>query len=306
MADFLQIILACNGNTLCFGHSPSGEKLEFGITSITGLEASEVEIHTSDNALVDGSTVDGKRIKSRPVHLEATLRDDTNNAENRQRIIKFFNPKYSGTLTVNHSGTERNIEYELEGWTFVAKANVYNRLAISVDLICPDPYLKNMSDFGRNMADFTALFAFPWCVLASKVYDTPNPYKGLTLAGQPSGYRTLNTNVLLANDGDVPCGIQIKFVAMRGPVSGPKITHLGSGYFIRVNVSMEQGDVLVIDTSARNQIIKLNGVNAYQHIDRLSEPFELEVGDNYLEYDADENYSNLDVMLYYTPLYLGV
>ena len=39
---------------------------------------------------------------------------------------------------------------------------------------------------------------------------------------------------------------------------------------------------------------------------RLSEPFELEVGNNYLEYDADENYTNLDVRLFYTPLYLGV
>ena len=62
----------------------------------------------------------------------------------------------------------------------------------------------------------------------------------------------------------------------------------------------------MIDTSDRNQIIELNGVNSYQKIDRLSEPFKLEVGENYLEYDADENYTNLDVMLYYTPLYLGV
>lgn len=306
MPAFLQITLECNGNKLEFGMNENRKKLEFGITAITGLEASELEISTTDNALVDGATVDGKRIKSRPVHIEATLRDDTNNAANRQRIIKFFNPKYAGKLTVNHSGIERNIEYELEGWTFVAKANIYNKLAISVDLMCPDPFLKNMDNFGKNMAEFTALFAFPWCVLKNKVYNTPDPYKGLTLAGQAAGYRTLNTNVLLANDGDVPCGLQIKFIATRGPVTGPKITHLGSGNFMHVNISMAKGDVLLIDTSARNQIIELNDVNVYQYIDRLSEPFELNVGDNYLEYDADENYTNLDVMLYYTPLYLGV
>ena len=44
----------------------------------------------------------------------------------------------------------------------------------------------------------------------------------------------------------------------------------------------------------------------FVHIDRKSEPFQLEVGDNYLEYDADENYTNLDVNLFYTPKYLGV
>ena len=47
-------------------------------------------------------------------------------------------------------------------------------------------------------------------------------------------------------------------------------------------------------------------MNYYQHIDRRSEPFKLEVGDNYLEYDADGNYTNLDVNLFYTPKYLGV
>ncbi len=306
MANFLDITLKCNGSTLTFGMGSTGTKREFGITKIEGLESSDLELSTTDNALVDGSTVDGKRIESRPVHIEATLRDDKNNAINRQRIIKFFNPKYTGTMTVNHSGTERNIEYELEGWTFVAKNNVYNRLDISVDLLCPDPFMKNIDNFGKNMADYTPLFAFPWRVLAEKVYDVPSPYKGMALKGQASAYRTLSTNVLLTNDGDVPCGLQIKFVASRGSVSGPKITHQGSGSYIHVNVDMEEGDVLLIDTNDRNQIIELNDVNVYQYIDRLSEPFKLEVGDNILEYDADENYSNLDVMLYYTPLYLGV
>lgn len=66
------------------------------------------------------------------------------------------------------------------------------------------------------------------------------------------------------------------------------------------------GDVLLIDTNPRHQVIELNGLNYYHHIDRKSDPFELQVGDNYLEYDADENYTNLDVNLYYRPKYLGV
>ena len=75
---------------------------------------------------------------------------------------------------------------------------------------------------------------------------------------------------------------------------------------MRVNIVMQQGDVLLIDTIERHQVITLNGVNCYQKIDRKSEPFQLDVGDNYLEYDADVNYTNLDVNLFYTPKYLGV
>ena len=121
------------------------------------------------------------------------------------------------------------------------------------------------------------------------------------LGGMITGYRTLHKEVVLANDGDVSTGIQIQFVAKRGSVKNPKITNVKTGQYMRV-----PGDVLLIDTNPRHQVIELNGLNYYHHIDRKSEPFELEVGDNYLEYDADENYTNLDVNLYYRPKYLGV
>lgn len=303
--DFIDFTLECNGKSLMFGKGPNGEKREFGITKITGLESSDLELTFSDNALVDGSTLNGKRIKNRPIHIEADLMDDKNNDVNRQRIIKFFNPKYGGKMTINHSGTQRNIEYELEGWNFVATDNVYNKLSIVVDLKCADPFWKNIDNFGQNMADISKHIAFPWRVVKSKV-NVPSPYKGLTLPGQITGYRTLTKEVLLPNDGDVPTCVQIQFIAERGPCSNPKIELVGTGKFIRVKVDMEMGDVLLVDTNRRHQIIELNGVNVYQKIDRLSEPFELEVGNNYLEYDADKNYTNLDVRLFYTPMYLGV
>ena len=310
MANYIDFTLECNGMSLHFGKSASGIKREFGITKITGLESSEFELSTTDNALVDGSTVDGKRIKKRPIHIEATLRDDRNNEVNRQRIIKFFNSKYTGKLTIDYSGTKRNIEYELEGWTFVTASNVFGKLSISVDLICPDPMMKNVDNFGQNMANISKMIAFPWRCLKKKTV-VPDPYKGLCLGGNITGYRTLSKEVLLPNDGDVPTGLQIQFIAERGPVTNPKITLVRtrqgeSGLYMRVRLTMNQGDVLLVDTNTRHQVIELNGVNVYQKIDRLSEPFLLQVGNNYLEYDADENYTNLDVKLYYTPLYLGV
>lgn len=305
MGDYMELMLECNGMTMRMGRSESGQKREFGITKIEGLEASEFEVSTTDNALVDGSTVDGKRIRDRIIHIEATLRDDRNNGMNRQRIIRFFNPKYSGKLTVDHSGTKRNIEYELEGWNFVASSSICNGLSIVVDLKCPDPFMKNIDNFGQNMADISKHIAFPWRVV-KRAGDVPKPHRGLALSGQIAGYRTLKKEVHLPNDGDVPTGVQIQFLAARGPVTNPKITLLGTGKFVRVRVEMVKGDILLIDTNKRHQVIEMNGNNVYQKIDRLSEPFELEVGSNYLEYDADENYTNLDVRLYYTPLYLGV
>lgn len=301
MANQIRVVLSCNGRTLTFGKDS-----DIDITKITGLESSDIEISKSDNALVDGETVDGLKIKGRPIHIEASFRDLKNNKENRQNLIKFFNPKYSGKALIEYMGVSRNIEYRLEGWTFKAKASLDARLAIVVDLYCPDPYMLNIDNFGKNMAAYTPLFAFPWIITSTKVTGLKRPYSGLALGGRAAGYRTLHKEVALSNDGDVPTGVIIKFVATRGPVSNPKIIRTGTGQFMRVKVEMTQGDVLVIDTNERHQIVELNGVNCYQRVDRRSEPFQLDVGENYLEYAADTNYVNLDVNIYYTPKYLGV
>lgn len=300
----ITIELTCNGKTLRMGPNE-----DIDITKVTGLESSELELSTSDNALVDGASVDGKKIKPRPIHIEASFRSNKNNPENRARVIQFFNPKYTGRALITNMGVSRNIEYELEGWTFGTTQNMDNKLRILVDLICPDPYMLNVDNFGKNMANISPLFAFPWRVLAVRATDKlnyPPKARGLMLGGMTMGYRTLHKEVILSNDGDVPTGVQIQFIATRGSVTNPKITNTGTGQFMRVKVVMQQGDVLLIDTNDRHQVITLNGVNCYQRIDRQSEPFQLAVGDNYLEYDADGNYTNLDVNLFYTPKYLGV
>lgn len=300
----ITIELTCNGKTLRMGPNE-----DIDITKVTGLESSELELSTSDNALVDGASVDGKKIKPRPIHIEASFRSNKNNPENRARVIQFFNPKYTGRALITNMGVSRNIEYELEGWTFGTTQNMDNKLRILVDLICPDPYMLNVDNFGKNMANISPLFAFPWRVLAVRATDKlnyPPKARGLMLGGMTMGYRTLHKEVVLSNDGDVPTGVQIQFIATRGSVTNPKITNTGTGQFMRVKVVMQQGDVLLIDTNDRHQVITLNGVNCYQRIDRQSEPFQLAVGDNYLEYDADGNYTNLDVNLFYTPKYLGV
>lgn len=297
----LKIVLSCNDRTLTMG---PGEDID--ITNVTGLEASEFEISTSDNALVDGVSVDGKKIKERPIHIEAAFRSLANNAANRAMLVKFFNPKYTGKAQITNMGTPRNIEYELEGWSMNDQTNLDTRLKFVVDLKCPDPYMQNVDNFGKNMANITAQWAYPFISTKAKVADLPVAYRGLALGGRITGYRTLHQEVVLANDGDVPTGVQIQFVATRGPVKNPKIELVGTGKYMRVVIDMAEGDILLVDTNERNQVIELNGVNVYQKIDRKSEPFQLAVGDNSLEYSADENYVNLDVNLYYTPKYLGV
>lgn len=299
-------MLEINGRSLSLGMDENGNKQPFGITKITGLGSSEYQVSTSENALVDGSSINGKRILKRPISISASARNLRNCGITREQLISFFNPKYTGKLTVNRNGKRRNIEFEIEDFTPDEETTIDREVGFRADLICANPYFKNVDNFGQNMADKTRLFAFPWRVTKRAYTDIPNPYKYFGKGKMGMAYRTLKTEVSLTNDGDVETSVIIQFIATRGRVLNPCIMDKETGKYMRILLEMKQGDVLEIDTDDRHQIIELNGANSYQRIDKRSEPFKLSKGENHLIYNADEDYTNLDVKLYYTPLYLGV
>lgn len=286
-----------------------GPDEEIDITEISGLESSDLDLVLTETALSDGSYVESRKIKKRPISIKACYRNNKDNASKRASVIRFFNPKFPGTLYVALMGVARRIPYEIEGWKFAKQKNLDQRIHITLDLICPDPYFSSLSDFGRNMAGKTAVFAFPWRSLPKRA-DNIKAYqekaRGLLLGGNVMGYRTLREYVNLFNNGDCETGVRAVFIAKKGPVKNPKIEHKSTGEYMRVITDMAKGDQLVIDTSKRHQIIELNGQNVYQRVDHFSTPFQLFVGDNLLKYTADEGQPNLDVNLYFTSRYAGV
>lgn len=297
---------------LCLKFVSNGQEFHLGkkgtiyypadIEKINGIEASEYEIQYTNYAVGDGAYLNGKRILPRPIHIEGSVRSNKDNELSRNQMRRFFNPKHTGILYIDRNGTKRKIEYEVEGLSF-GDGNLYDSLEFTLDLICLLPMWQDVDDFGRNMADVTPMFVFPWIPLKAKETVKDHPRRGY--AGQVMGYRTLRKWVYLKNDGDVATGIRIVFRA-KDNVKNPKITLRSTGQFVRIIVDMKKGDRIEIDTTNRNQTITMNGENIYNRIDRQSQTFEIKPGGDYLEYDADENYTALDVDLFYTPLYLGV
>lgn len=284
-----------------------GPGQECDLKKVTGLEASEIMNTTTDLALLDGSGYDGTKIKSRPIHIEASFRSTVSNARYRDRLIRLFNPKNTTTLVVTSFGVTRKIDCLIEGWALSSVRNNDNRIRFVVDFLATDPYMKSMDDFGRDMATVVPLFAFPWRVLESKdpdIMDYPAEARGMLLGGMTMGYKLVSLGLPLLNDGDVSCGIRARITAS-GAVTNPKITN-SAGEYIRIVTPMANGDELIVDTEPRKQRITLNGVNIFNRIDRTSTLFQMHPGENYLGYTADSGQANLSVYLYFTPKYLGV
>lgn len=282
----LTLALSCNNNSLTIGKDTPVRLIDY-----EGLEAPTSQITTAQMAQGWGSVVTGKSIASRNITLTGEIADTANTPALRQELIRLFDPQLAGTLTVDYCGIQRTIDYYVESFRFSA-SNLYDNLQFSLSLLCPQPYLLGIDNFGQDMAGITKMLAFPFVSRKDKGFIT--------------GYRTLRQEANIINDGDVDTGLEIHFIASRGPVTSPSITRVDTGEFLRIETQLAKGDTLIVDTNSGKKRVTLNGDNVFHKIDRQSSFFQLSVGGNVLEYNAEENYTNLNVKLYYTPKYLGV
>ena len=267
MAKSIIFSLVGGGMSLLLG---SGNSSEFGVLDYSGIEASEYSISWQSNAQLDGGLVAGRKVEPRPIGITAEYRRADPGDNMRRTLIRFFDPKRTGVLTVTYGSVSRKIAYEVESFS-IGQKNLFEPLRFSVSLICPSPYWQDVNSFTKNMAGIRALMAFPFVIPAG--------------SGRVLSYREMQQEAVVVNPGSKAVGLNVLFIAQRGTAEGDRLT------------------VCTVPGSKR---VELNGVNAIQYIDRGSSFFGLEPGETVLKYDAGENKQNLDVYPRFTPEYLGV
>ncbi|MEG0165934.1 phage distal tail protein [Anaerorhabdus sp.] len=282
-------------NTLKMG---VGEAIK--VVSVKGFEAPDYVIHTSSSATTDGTIVTGKKVDERMIDITFAIDDLINSEIYRRQVQKFFNPKNTIKLKMNWCYSQAQIECEVDEFNWTTIESMWEYLEGNLSLRCPYPYWSDLDNFGKNIAYITPMFTFPLAFINF------TDQKEKILHQQIMGYNSLSKEVLLNNKGDVPTGVEVHFIAKRGDVKNPKITLLTTGEFIEVIQDMIQGDEIIINTNIGHKGITKNGENIFKEKNKLSSFFQLEIGDNKISYDALENYTNLDVRVYYTPKYLGV
>lgn len=252
------------------------------ILSIKGLSEITASYKTLDNAIGDGEIIVGRSANSRSPKINFKV-----SAYLADTMQRYFRVASDHVLYID----ERKINCNIKSSTLVWDDGYDNDPVLELILYCPDPYFYDVSDFGQNIAGIQPMFGFPW---------TATIDDGITF-----GYRIFSDSTIFANAGDKPVGFRAVITASRGDATNVKFENLVTGDFLRVNVSLAQGDVLEFSTVQKQgeQYIRKNGVDIFADIDRLSDFFLLARGDNYLKYSADTGVTNLDVVLYYTPVY---
>lgn len=285
MQDKFNLKFICGNKSLDFK--------EFKIENIDGIDFPSLEINTSSNAHMDGGVIDSVRVDKRCISITADYKG-YNKEIMRKSLISFFNPKSYGTLIISYGNIQRAIEYQVE--KFQSKlTNIYDDLNFIVDLICVNPYLKEVQESKIQVAQWLPKFHFPLVIP-----QTTGIIMGLR---QPS----LIVNII--NTGDVETGMIIEFVA-KGTLTNPSLTNIGTQQFIKLNRTMESGEVIRVNTNKGKKKVMQNLSGVETDIMNLltldSDFLQLAVGDNLLRYNADTNVDNLEVSIYYNPSYLGV
>ena len=272
----------CNGEELIL------EEPEYGIVDYEGIESTDYEMETAVNVNAIGEQLRRKKILSRPITVEFDyLGREEKKSHKRQELIRFFSPFRSGTLKVNYMGVERTIKYEVTGFKISSK-NTHDTLSCLLELSCMDPMFEDILQSSEQISTWVGGWSFPFTL----------PFQ-LKERGEP------RTNII--NSGHVETPIQVEF---HGPAKKPYIKNLTTGKIIQIEADLNSNQTLYVDTTFGKNTVEIEENGARTDVSQLisveSRFLRLQVGDNMVEYGAEDALQDNNVVIRYHNRYLGV
>lgn len=247
-----------------------------------------------------GESVTGTTLGTREIEIVGWIIADSEALMTKRKSVlnKFVNPQQ----TVELGYKDYILEFKPNGsvqYSATVAENNEVMCKFKISGLCPDPLFAENVDTKIAAANTSALFHFP--LIISR---TPNPPGGVVF-----GVRQPSLIVTVTNGGSVAIGMKIVFKA-NGSLSNPRLINVTTQEFFRVNKAMTAGETITINTSVGQKKVvgALNGVesNYFKYCDLDNTWLQLEMGDNLFRYDADGNYGNLEVYIYFSNKYLEV
>jgi len=164
-----------------------------------------------------------------------------------------------------------------------------------LEFVCPDPHIYQKTETRLEIATFRGGLEFIWEI----------PTEGDVFEERTD---SLEGSIFFTGSG--PDGMVIRFIAS-GTVVNPILTNARTFERIKLNTTMENGDVITINTyTGERNITRLRGgvtENLFYTLDLSDSSFlQLKPGDNSFVYGADSGENLLQVVLEYRIRLVGV
>jgi len=244
------------------------------ITKLDGIEMPEINIQSQSAPYQDGVTDLDALFSARTITVEGTLLVSGLPAiyTNRALMMAQLNPKLGlGTLTFTNDSGSFTTACRCLSAILPNKEYTEPYQSFQFQFFCPDPYWYALNQSISTLRVVSGGFTFP-----------------ITLPIVFGNY-TGTTPVNCLNDGDSTAPVVITFY---GPATNPVIYNNTTGEQIKCNISLNTGDVLIINTKfGSKSVYKIasSGVitNQSQTLDASSTFWQLNIGNNSVSFSDD-------------------
>lgn len=278
----------------------------YQVLNIVGLNPPNAQINTSSIANMDGSKFNSSKLSSRNIVI--TIKINGNIEENRIKLYKYFSTKE--WCKFYYKNEHRNVFIECYVESFECDLFSSDETA-QISLQCPYPYFKDVQEIIDDISKALSSFAFPFSI-GSKDATNPSVLKQETTDNAiPFSVIDMARITNVYNNSESETGVIIE-IEVLSPVSIVQIRNTETGDVFTVEYDFIENDRVTINTNKSQKSINLlrNGIesNLFTSIRKGSKFFQLEIGDNFFGYTADDGESDdaIHIIFRHYNAYRGV
>lgn len=275
-----------SGNELLMGTGTP-----YTIKEFTGLNPPKATINTNETALLDGARFNSSKLQMRSINIAFAI--DAPAEENRLNVYTVIQSKNYIKMYYKSEMLDIFLEGYVESldFSYFSKKNV-----ATVAILCPFPYFKSAQEVINELSSIINNFHFPFA-------STAEPELVI-------GYIDTLASIEIENKGTVPTGLTFELYARR-PVTNPAIFNYRTGQFIKINMEMQTGDLIIITTGQGNKTVTLirnaEEVNIFNYLAKNSTWLQLEENNSDFVYTVDSGVlTDLVITIKHYDLFEGV
>ena len=268
------------GDSITFSH-----QRPYIVSQFTGFADSQVNVQRQKAPYQDGYTWIDSLLEEKPMSLTFTI---MGGEQERRFASHVLNPKLRGQIEYNSNNKLYSIDVEIESGPLFPSGDdrgPFHQLGV-VEFLALNPFWRSKPE--EPMPTFEPLFEFP--------------FEGEFQMGISRIQRVIQY------EGDVPTPVQIEFY---GPATNPKVENVTTGEYIKVNQTLGENEVMKIDTTSGQKSVVFVDENGDEHnmfhwLDLDSTFFQLQIGENEIEYTADSSVEETDFVINYENRFIGI
>ena len=273
------------------------------IQSIDGLGPCKATINTTDLSINDGSIFNSSRITPRNIILTLGFQEKPTIEDTRQLSYKYFPVKKQLKFSVETDNRNCYIYGYVESNEPVIFSSEENT---QISIICPNPYFYSVETNTTVFSGIESMFEFEFS--NESLNENTIEFSNIT--------NDINKTVRYTGDAEI--GITITIYSI-GDAKNITIYNSNTRETMKINTDrlyiiigsyIESGDEITISTVKGSKSITLlrnsEYINIINCLDRYTDWFKLEKGDNVFSYTAESGALNLQFRIENQIVYEGI